>query len=173
VAHSGQSRLIGPSIWRSSPRLVEQPPLRRRPARRPHQNFGPWRSRIQDGGTPPPTLASLPAGEGNMIASLRRRPAAQVIGLRAILIDTSCRYFVNVLAVTATLSANSVANGSTTKVGCRLNGSAREITHVRTSSGSAERLTLLVDEGTLASPASSSKISLPRGNHDWAPESPE
>ena len=41
------------------------------------------------------------------------------------------RYFLNVLAVTATLSANSVANGKTTKVGCRLNGSARQITQIR------------------------------------------
>ena len=35
------------------------------------------------------------------------------------------KYFLKVLAVTARLSANSVANGSTMKVGCRLNGSAR------------------------------------------------
>ncbi len=38
---------------------------------------------------------------------------------------TGQRYFLNVLAVTATLSANSVAKGSTTKLGCRLNGRAR------------------------------------------------
>lgn len=35
------------------------------------------------------------------------------------------KYFLKVLAVIATLSANIVAKGSTTKLGCRLNGSAR------------------------------------------------
>ena len=35
------------------------------------------------------------------------------------------KYFLNVLAVTATLSANSIANGSAIKVGWRLNGNAR------------------------------------------------
>jgi hypothetical protein len=35
------------------------------------------------------------------------------------------RYFLNVLAVTATLNAKTVAKGNTTKLGCRLNGSAR------------------------------------------------
>lgn len=37
----------------------------------------------------------------------------------------SHKYFLNVLAVTATVSANNVANGKMTKVGCRLNGKAR------------------------------------------------
>ena len=35
------------------------------------------------------------------------------------------RYFLNVLAVTASVSANSVAKGNTMKVGCRLKGKAR------------------------------------------------
>ena len=35
------------------------------------------------------------------------------------------KYFLKVLAVTATVSANKVANGKITKVGCRLNGKAR------------------------------------------------
>jgi len=44
------------------------------------------------------------------------------------LYDLRCcpyRYFLNLLAVTATLSANSVANGSTTKLGCKLTGNAK------------------------------------------------
>ena len=49
----------------------------------------------------------------------------------------SYRYFLNVLAVTATASANSVANGRITNVGCRLNGSDRYTTHVSTTSGIA------------------------------------
>ena len=53
--------------------------------------------------------------------------------------ETPYKYFLNVPAVTATLSANSVANGSITKLGCKLNGSARYTTHVKTSKGSAER----------------------------------
>jgi len=48
------------------------------------------------------------------------------ITLRASTQDESAhRYFLKVLAVTATVNANTVANGKTTKVGCRLNGSAR------------------------------------------------
>ena len=43
------------------------------------------------------------------------------------------------LAVTPTLNANSVANGRTTKLGCRLNGSTRYTTQLNTSNGSAER----------------------------------
>lgn len=35
------------------------------------------------------------------------------------------RYFLNVPAVTATLNANSVANGRITKLGCTLNGKAK------------------------------------------------
>jgi hypothetical protein len=31
----------------------------------------------------------------------------------------------------------------------------------------------VVDEGALASPAPSPKVSLPRGNHEWASQSPE
>jgi hypothetical protein len=45
-----------------------------------------------------------------------------------------------VLAVTATLEATRVANGSTTRLGCGLNGSANQIIAARNSSGSAERL---------------------------------
>ena len=59
-----------------SPRLVEQPPLRWRPAGRPPSSY-PY------------------------------------------------KYFLNVPAVTATLSAKSVANGNTIKVGCRLKGNAK------------------------------------------------
>ncbi len=40
-------------------------------------------------------------------------------------LGSNYRYFLNVLAVTATLSAKSVANGSTINVGCKLNGKAR------------------------------------------------
>lgn len=39
--------------------------------------------------------------------------------------DGSHKYFLNVPAVTATVSANNDANGKMTKVGCRLNGKAR------------------------------------------------
>ncbi len=35
------------------------------------------------------------------------------------------RYFLKVLAVTTTVSANIIANGNTTNVGCRLNGKER------------------------------------------------
>ena len=37
----------------------------------------------------------------------------------------SHRYFLNVLAVTATLNANSTAKGNTTNEGCKLKGKAR------------------------------------------------
>ena len=47
------------------------------------------------------------------------------------------RYFLNVLAVTATVSANITAKGNTIKDGCRLNGRARYTTHVITTNGSA------------------------------------
>ena len=53
---------------------------------------------------------------------------------------TPYRHFVNALAATAALSANRVAKGSAARLGCRLNGSARQTTHVSTSSGKAERL---------------------------------
>jgi len=52
-----------------------------------------------------------------------------------ILPPVSQRYFLNVLAVTATLNANSIANGNTTNVGCRLNGRARYTTQVITARG--------------------------------------
>ena len=39
--------------------------------------------------------------------------------------ESAHRYFLKVLAVTATVNANTVAKGKTTNVGCRLNGSAR------------------------------------------------
>jgi hypothetical protein len=79
---------------------------------------GRWRTY---GGAPTPELAFLPAESGNMIVSLRYRDACQVIRLKGY----AYKYFLNVLAVTATLSPNNVANGSTTKLGCMLNGSAR------------------------------------------------
>jgi hypothetical protein len=56
-----------------------------------------------------------------MIASLRSYPEGKLNRLRKRLY----KYFLKVLAVTATLSAKSVANGNTMNVGCRLNGSAR------------------------------------------------
>jgi len=43
------------------------------------------------------------------------------------------RYFLKVLAVTATANANSAAMGITIKVGCRLKGSARYVTRVITT----------------------------------------
>ena len=51
--------------------------------------------------------------------------------------STCQRYFLNVLAVTATLNANNAANGKTIKLGCKLNGSARYTTQVITTSGNA------------------------------------
>ena len=39
--------------------------------------------------------------------------------------EVTYKYFLNVLAVTDTLSANNTANGNTMKVGCKLNGRAR------------------------------------------------
>jgi len=70
-----------------------------------------------------------------MIASLRNHPPGQITR------PGQCRYqyFLKVLAVTATLNANSVANGSTMKVGLRLNGSARYITQLSTSKGIVDR----------------------------------
>ena len=55
-----------------------------------------------------------------------KRSHRQLPGLLLLVaIGEDQRYFLKVLAVTATVSANSVAKGNTMKVGCRLNGKAR------------------------------------------------
>ena len=68
-----------------------------------------------------PVRESAPARDDNLITSSQNYAARQFSRVACY----AYKYFLNVLDVTATLSANSVANGSTMNVGCRLNGSAR------------------------------------------------
>jgi len=55
----------------------------------------------------------------------RKRPDNMPMPFSTVKKPQNQRYFLKVLAVTATVSANSVAKGSTTNVGCKLNGKAR------------------------------------------------
>ena len=50
---------------------------------------------------------------------------ASIFPYRSIGNSAYYKYFLKLLAVTATLKAKSVAKGKMTKVGCRLKGSAR------------------------------------------------
>lgn len=58
-----------------------------------------------------------------MHSAIEKTPSSDVVVLSRCALHQ--RYFLNVPAVTATLSAKSVANGNTTKPGLRLNGSER------------------------------------------------
>ena len=74
------------------------------------------------------TNALWKTAEGENAAGIETKNARVVVIVqfnRASLMGYPYKYFLNVLAVTATLSAKSVANGNTMKVGWRLNGSAK------------------------------------------------